>query len=43
MNILTTFIFALFSMSEPKIAEIRHTVEYGGLLQIIIGHVAALT
>lgn len=36
MNILTTFIFALFSMSEPKIAEIRHTVEYGGLLQIRI-------
>jgi len=32
MGILTTFIVALFSTSEPKIAEIRHTAEYGGLL-----------
>jgi len=34
MGMLTTFIVALFSTSEPKIAEIRHTAEYGGLLQI---------
>ena len=36
MGMLTTFIVALFSTSEPKIAEIRHTAEYGGLLQIRI-------
>ena len=36
MGMLTTFIVALFSVSEPKIAEIRHTAEYGGLLQIRI-------
>ena len=36
MGILSTFIAALFSTSEPKIAEIRHTAEYGGLLQIRI-------
>ena len=36
MGMLTTFIVTLFSTSEPKIAEIRHTEEYGGLLQIRI-------
>ena len=36
MGMLTTFIVALFSTSEPKIAEIRHMTEYGGLLQIRI-------
>jgi len=36
MGMLTTFIVALFSTSEPKIAEIRHMTEYGGWITLLL-------